>query len=169
MGLSVFTLIHILISLAGILAGLVVAGGWVSGKQHGGLAAFFLVTTAATSVTGFFFPFRGFTPAYAVGILSMVVLIVAAFALYNGKLSGSWRKVYVINALIALYLNFFVLVAQIFQKTPALKELAPTQSEPPFAIAQSLVLLAFISLGIAAVRGFKTAATSRSGGYSPLS
>ena len=155
MGLAIFTLIHILISLAGIVSGLVVLGGWLAGKQYQGWTAFFLVTTVTTSVTGFFFPFRGFTPAYGVGVISLFVLAAAIYALYLRRLSGVWSKVYVINALIALYLNFFVLVAQLFQKTPALKELAPTQTEPPFAISQGIVLLLFIVLGIAAVRQFR--------------
>ena len=155
MGLSTFTLIHILISLAGIVSGLVVLGGWLAGKQFQGWTAFFLVTTVTTSVTGFFFPFRGFTPAYGVGVISLFVLAAAIYALYLRRLSGVWSKVYVINALIAIYLNFFVLVAQLFQKTPALKELAPTQTEPPFAISQGIVLLLFIVLGIAAVRQFR--------------
>ncbi len=155
MGLSIFTLIHILISLAGIVSGLVVLGGWLAGKHYRGWTAFFLVTTVTTSVTGFFFPFRGFTPAYGVGVISLFILAVAIFALYVRRLSGGWSRVYVINAVIALYLNFFVLVAQLFQKTPALKELAPTQSEPPFAISQGIVLLLFVALGIAAVRQFR--------------
>ena len=155
MGLSIFTLIHILISLAGIVSGLVVLGGWLAGKQFQGWTAFFLVTTVTTSVTGFFFPFRGFTPAYGVGVISLFVLAAAIYALYLRRLSGVWSKAYVINALVALYLNFFVLVAQLFQKTPALKELAPTQTEPPFAISQGIVLLLFIVLGIAAVRQFR--------------
>jgi hypothetical protein len=155
MGLSTFTLIHILISLAGIVSGHVVLGGWLAGKQFQGWTAFFLVTTVTTSVTGFFFPFRGFTPAYGVGVISLFVLAAAIYALYLRRLSGVWSKVYVINALIALYLNFFVLVAQLFQKTPALKELAPTQTESPFAISQGVVLLLFVVLGIAAVRQFR--------------
>jgi hypothetical protein len=155
MGLSIFTLIHILISLAGIVSGLVVLDGWLAGKQFQGWTAFFLVTTVTTSVIGFFFPFRGFTPAYGVGVISLLVLAAAIYALYLRRLSGVWSKICVINALIALYLNFFVLVAQLFQKTPALKELAPTQTEPPFAISQGIVLLLFIVLGIAAVRQFR--------------
>jgi hypothetical protein len=124
MGLAIFTLIHILISLAGIVSGLVVLGGWLAGKHYRGWTAFFLVTTAATSVTGFFFPFRGFTPAYAVGVISLFILAAAIYALYARQLSGVWSRVYIISAVTALYLNFFVLVAQLFQKTPALKELA---------------------------------------------
>jgi hypothetical protein len=121
MGLSTFTLIHILISLAGIVSGHVVLGGWLAGKQFQGWTAFFLVTTVTTSVTGFFFPFRGFTPAYGVGVISLFVLAAAIYALYLRRLSGVWSKVYVINALIALYLNFFVLVAQLFQKNSRLE------------------------------------------------
>jgi uncharacterized membrane protein len=97
-----------------------------------------------TSVSGFFFPFRSLTPAYGVGVISLFVLAAAIYALYLRRLSSVWSKVYVINALMALYLNFFVLVAQLFQKTPALKELAPTQTEPLFAISQGIVLLFFI-------------------------
>ncbi len=155
MGLATFTLIHILISLAGIVSGLVVLGGWLAGKHYRGWTAFFLVTTVTTSVTGFFFPFRGFTPAYGVGVISLFLLAAAMYGLYVRRLSGVWTKVYVISAVTALYLNFFVLVAQLFQKTPALKELAPTQSEPPFGISQGIVLLLFVVLGIAAVRQFR--------------
>lgn len=155
MGLSTFTLVHILISLAGILSGLVALGGWIAGRDSAKLTAFFLVTTLATSVTGFFFPFEGFRPAHGVGILSILLLSPALYALYGARLAGSWRRVFVITATVSLYLNFFVLVAQLFQKTPALMALAPTQTEPPFAVAQTLVLAAFIWLGIAAGRGFK--------------
>ncbi len=154
MSLDVFTLIHILISLIGILTGLVVLGGWLAGRHYAGLTAVFLATTVLTSVMGFFFPFRGFTPAYALAGLSLLLLAVALYALYARKLSGPWRRSYGITALAALYLNFFVLIAQLFQKTPALKALAPTQSEPAFGVAQGLVLAVFIALGIAAVRNF---------------
>ena len=159
MGLATFTLIHILISLGGIVSGLVVLGGWLAGKHYQGLTAFFLVTTVTTSVTGFFFPFRGLTPAYGVGVISILILAGAIYALYVRRLSGVWGKVYVISAVTALYLNFFVLVAQLFQKTPALKELAPTQTEPPFAISQGMVLLLFVALGIAAVGRFRVEPT----------
>jgi hypothetical protein len=155
MGLAIFTLIHILISLAAIVSGLVVLGGWLGGKQYQGWTAFFLVAAVLTSVTGFFFPFHGITPALGVGVISLFLLGAAIFALYGRRLSGAWAKVYVISALTALYLNFFVLVAQLFLKTPALKELAPTQTEPPFAISQGMVLVLFVALGIAAVRQFR--------------
>lgn len=155
MTLDVFTLVHILISLAGIVSGLVVVGGWLAGRSYAGWTAFFLATTVATSATGFFFPYRGFTPALAVGILSLLLLAVAIYALYMRKLAGIWQRTYLVTALTALYLNFFVLVAQLFQKTPALKELAPTQSEPPFGIAQGLVLVVFVLLGIGTLRRFR--------------
>jgi hypothetical protein len=155
MTLDIFTLVHILISLAGIVSGLVIVGGWLAGKTYPGWTAFFLATTVATSATGFFFPYRGVTPALAVGILSLILLAVAIYALYVRKLAGAWHRTYLVTALTALYLNFFVLVAQLFQKTPALKELAPTQSEPPFGLAQGLVLVTFIVLGIGAFRRFR--------------
>ena len=125
MELALFTLVHILISLAGLVSGLVVAGGWLAVKSYSRWTVLFLVATVATSVSGFFFPFRGFTPAFAVGILSLMLLAVAIYALYVRKLAGVWGRSYLLTALLALYLNFFVLVAQLFQKTPALKELAP--------------------------------------------
>jgi hypothetical protein len=109
----------------------------------------------ATSVTGFFFPFHGFTPAIGVGIVSLVVLAVAIFARYGRKLSGPWPWIYVVTAMIALYLNVFVLIVQLFQKVPALKALAPTQSEPPFQIAQLVTLALFVVLTILAVRRFR--------------
>ena len=150
MNLSLFTLIHILISLAGILSGLLVVGTWVAGRHFPKLTGFFLITTALTSITGFFFPLKGITPAVIFGVLSLVVIAVAVGALLSGKAP----RAFVISSVIALYLNFFVLVAQLFQKTPALRELAPTQAEPPFGISQVLVLATFIAIGIGAVRGY---------------
>lgn len=156
MGLAVYTLIHVLISLAGIATGLVVAGGWLSGKHHPRWTAWFLATTVATSVTGFFFPFKEFTPAYTFAILSLLLLAVALYALYARRLAGSWRKTYVICAAASLYLNFFVLLAQLFLRLPALKQLAPTGSEPAFGISQGIVLVLFIWLGVASVRRFRS-------------
>ncbi len=155
MSLPTFTLIHIVISLLGLISGLVVLGGWIAGTGFRGWTGVFLITTAATSVTGFFFPFRGFTPAYAVGGLSLLLLAVAVYALCVRRLAGAWRKTYVFTALTALYLNVFVLVAQLFQKTPALKELAPTQTEPAFGLTQGLILVLFIGFGFAARSGAK--------------
>jgi hypothetical protein len=158
MNLNIFTLVHILISLIGILSGLVVVGGWLAGREFPKLTALFLFMTILTSATGFFFPLKGFTPAVGVGILSLILLAVAVFALYGQKLQGGWRKTYVITAIAALYFNFFVLVAQMFQKVPALKELAPTQTEPPFGAAQAVVFAIFLMLGLAAVKNFRIAA-----------
>lgn len=150
-----FTLFHVLLSLVGIAAGFVVVGGWLSSRQLGGWTSLFLITTAATSITGFFFPFKGVTPGIVLGVLSLIVLAVAIFALRVKHNAGKWKTVFTIAGIVALYFNFFVLVAQLFQHTPALKALAPTQAEPPFAISQLLVLVIFALLGFTAVRRAK--------------
>jgi hypothetical protein len=155
LGMTTFTFVHVAISLAGILAGFVAVFGLIAGKRLDGWTALFLVTTVATSVTGFMFPYHGFTPAIGVGILSLVVLAVAILGRYRRHLAGPWRRTYVISAVIALYLNVFVLVAQLFEKVPSLHALAPKGSEPPFAITQGIVMVIFIALGIAAARGFR--------------
>src|SRR3954468_1056498 len=116
--MSTFTLVHVALSLAGIVSGLVVIAGLVTAKQSGAWTALFLVTTIVTSVTGFFFPFHGFTPAHAVGVLSLVILAPVTFALYGRHLAGAWRWIYVVGAVLAIYLNFFVLIVQLFQKVP---------------------------------------------------
>ena len=153
-GLAVFTLFHVALSLVGIVAGLVVAFGLISAKQSKNWTSTFLVTTAATSVTGFLFPFHKFLPSHGVGILSILVLAATIPALYVFHLAGAWRRVYVIGAVIALYLNVFVLIAQFFMKIPALKALAPTQSEPPFLATQTIVMLVFIVIGVLATKRF---------------
>jgi hypothetical protein len=117
--------------------------------------ALFLFTTLLTSLTGFLFPIHGFTPALGVGIVACVILAIALFALYRKQLAGSWRWIYVITAIISLYLNVFVLVAQSFMKVSALTALAPTQSEPPFAMTQAAVLVIFIVIGLIAVVSFR--------------
>jgi len=151
--LNIFTLFHVLISLIAIGAGLVVAVGMLASQRLDGWTKLFLITTVLTSVTGFFFPFRGITPALVTGVISMAVLVVAIYARYARQMVGGWRKTYVISALLALYLNVFVLVVQSFQKIPALKEIAPTQKELPFAIAQLVVLVACFALGgVAAIK-----------------
>ena len=138
-GLAAFTLFHVALSLVGILAGFVVVFGLVSGKRLNGWTAVFLTNTVATSATGFLFPYHGFKPSYAVGIVSLLVLAIAIFAFYGRGLVGAWRRTYVVSAVISLYLNSFVLIAQLFMKVPALKALAPTQSEPPFLVTQVAV------------------------------
>jgi hypothetical protein len=155
MGLSYFTLIHVLISLVGITSGFGILSGMLAGTLYARWNTVFLTTTTATTVTGFFFPFHGFTPAFATGIVSMLVLLAAIYALYGKQLSGPWRKVYAINAIVALYLNVFVLIVQLFQKMPVLRELAPTQSEPAFAITQGALLIAFVALGFATTSRFR--------------
>ena len=137
----------------GIGSGFVVLFGLIAGKRLDGWTAFFLATTVATSVTGFGFPIHGFTPGIGIGIISLLVLAVAIFARSARRLTEIWCRVYVVTAVIALYLNFFVLIVQSFQKVPVLKTLALTQSEPPFAITQLIALAAFIVLGsLAAIR-----------------
>jgi hypothetical protein len=155
---STFTLVHVILSLLGIVAGLIVLFGLIYGKPLESWTALFLGTTVATSVTGFGFPFDHFLPAHWVGVLSLVVLAVAILARYAVHLVGHWRSIYVVNATIALYLNVFVLVVQAFQKVPALRALAPTQSEPPFLVSQIMVMALFVYLTIVAVRKFGHAA-----------
>ena len=156
-GLKAFTLLHVVISLVGIVSGLVVLFGMLKAQRLERWTAVFLITTIATSVTGFLFPFNGFTPGIGLGIISMVVLAIALFARYGRKLAGAWRWIYVLTALLALYFNCFVLVAQSFQKVPALKALAPTQSGPPFLVTQLIVLVGFILLTIMAAIKFRPA------------
>jgi hypothetical protein len=154
MSTSTFTLLHVAISLIGILSGLIVLAGMLKSRRLDPWTAVFLVTTVLTSVTGFFFHTPKLLPSHVVGVLSLVILTLAILALYAFHLARAWRWVYVVSAVLALYLNVFVLVVQTFQKVPFMKALAPTQSEPSFAIAQGLVLLLFIVLGVVAVRRF---------------
>ena len=153
--LSPFTKLHVVISLIGIASGLVVMFGLLVGRRLKGWTALFLISTVLTSVTGFFFPFHGVTPAIVVGIISLVLLAVAIVARYARHLAGAWRWIYVVTAMISLYLNVFVLIVQLFQKVPALKALAPTQTEPPFAVTQLVVLTLFALLTIIAAIRFR--------------
>jgi hypothetical protein len=153
--LPMFTLVHVVISVLGIIAGLVVVGGLMAGARMNGWTAFFLATTILTSVTGFGFPFTKVLPPHIVGGISLVVLAICLAARYWKNLQGKWRATYVITAVSALYLNVFVLIVQLFFKTPALALLAPTQQELPFALTQALVLAVFVSLGRAALKGFR--------------
>jgi hypothetical protein len=155
MTLEIYTLVHVAISLVGIASGFVALFGLIVGKRLDGWTKLFLITTVATSVTGFFFPFHGFTPAIGVGIISLLVLAIAIFARYGRHLAGSWRWIYVVTATIALYLNVFVGIVQAFQKVPALKAIAPMQTDPPFAITQLVVLVLFILIGIVAAIRFR--------------
>jgi hypothetical protein len=159
--ITTFTLIHVGLSLVGIIAGLVVAGGLVAGKRLDGWTGVFLVTTVLTNVTGFGFPFVTFLPSHGVGILSLVVLPLVIVARYWKHLAGAWRGVYVVGTVLALYLNVFVLLAQLFLRLPALIVAAPTQKEPPFLLTQLVMLVLFIWLGRAAVKGFRTESAAR--------
>jgi len=156
LGLQPFTFAHVLISLMGIVSGFVVLFGLLNAKRLEGWTSIFLVTTVATSVTGFGFPIDIILPSHIVGIISLVVLAVAIIARYAFRLAGPWRVVYVIGAGIALYLNVFVLVVQLFRKVPALNALAPTQSEPPFALTQGAVLVVFVVLVATAAMRFRS-------------
>ena len=156
--LEIYTLLHVIISLIGIFSGLVVLFGLLSAKHLDGWTKWFLITTVLTSVTGFFFPFHGFTPAIGVGIISLLVLAVAIYARYPRQLAGHWRWIYVVTAVIALYFNVFVAVVQAFEKVPALKVMAPTQTEPPFKLTQLVVLALFVVLGIVAAIRFRNEA-----------
>jgi hypothetical protein len=148
--LNAFTVFHVVLSLIGVGAGVVAIYALIKARTLPGWTKLFLATTAGTSVTGFFFPFHGFTRALALGVVSLIVLLIASLALYRHRLLGAWRRTYVITAVIALYFNVFVLVVQLFRRVPLLTALAPTQSEPPFLITQLAVLLLFAALGIRA-------------------
>jgi hypothetical protein len=155
MSLATYTLVHVLISLVGIASGLVVLFGLVAAKRLEGWTALFLATTVATSVTGFGFPFEHLLPSHVVGGISLVVLAVAIAARYGFGMRGAWRYVYVVTATLALYLNVFVGVVQSFLKIPALRALAPKQTEPPFVVSQAVVLLLFVVLAIVAAVRFR--------------
>ncbi|MDB5303972.1 MAG: hypothetical protein JWM97_1521 [Phycisphaerales bacterium] len=159
--LTAFTLLHVAISLVAIVSGFIVVMGLLVGKRSDGWAAIFLASTLATSVTGFLFPFHRLLPSHGVGIVSLLILPVCIIARYRRHLVGHWRWVYVVTVLLLLYLNVFVLIAQAFQKVPALKAMAPTQSEPPFLLAQLVVLVLFVVLTVAAAIRFRDSLPQR--------
>jgi hypothetical protein len=157
MSLSTFTLLHVIISLAGIGSGFIVMYGLLSAKRLDGWTAIFLTSTVLTSLTGFLFPFEGLKPSYILAGISLIVLAIAIWARYGGHLAGASRRTYVVTAAVALYFNCFVAVVQAFAKIPALHAMAPTQKEPPFMIAQLAVLALFIGMTILAVKRFRVA------------
>jgi hypothetical protein len=161
LSLSAFTTFHVILSLIGIVTGLAVVFGMLSARRYSTWTVLFLATTVATTVTGFMFPSHGFDPAQKVGVVSLATLAATILALYVYRLAGAWRWIYVVGAVLALYLNVFVGVVQSFQKVPFLHPLAPTGSEPPFFIAQGLVLAIFVVLGVQAVKRFRPAALPR--------
>lgn len=155
MSTATFTVLHVLISLVGIASGLVVMYGFLIANRMDRWTMLFLATTALTSLTGFLFPNEHITPGIVVGILSMIVLVVTATARYGLRMKGAWRPIYVISAAVAVYFNTFVLVVQSFEKVPPLRALAPTQKEPPFGIAQLLVLILFVVATVYGVKRFR--------------
>jgi hypothetical protein len=162
MSLSTFVFVHVIISLVGIGAGFIVMFGMLGSNRMPGLTAIFLLLTILTSATGFLIPpllFEKLLPSHMIGVLSLILLAIACYALYGQKLSGSWRWIYVLTALLAQYFNVFVLVIQSFLKVGPLHALAPSvpPSEPPFAIAQGIVLVFFIIVIIGAIRRFHPA------------
>jgi hypothetical protein len=153
--LHIYTIIHTLISLVAIFTGLLVLFAMLSANRANGWTKWFLITTTATTVTGFFFPFHGVTPAMVLGIITVPVLAITIFARYSRQLTGVWRWIYVVGAVMSLYFNLFVLVVQAFEKVPALHAMAPTQTESPFKVTQLVVLVASGLLAIGAVVRFR--------------
>ena len=147
---------HTWLSLIAIVAGFPVAAGLLRGHISPRWTGIFLSTAFATSATGFGFPFNGVLPSHIIGAVALVLVVVAGFALYARMMEGRWRGVYAVTAMLSFYLLLFVLVAQLFQKVPALHALAPTGSEPPFAIAEGLLLAAFLGLTWLAAKRFTT-------------
>ena len=156
MSLATFTLVHVIISLVGIGSGLLVVYGFLVAKRLDGGTAIFLTTTVLTSATGFLFPVEHLLPSHILGIISLVVLLIAIVARYALHMAGAWRWIYVVTSILALYLNVFVFVVQSFMKVPALHAMAPTQKEPPFLVAQLVVMAIFIALGFLGVKKFHT-------------
>ena len=155
MSLTTFTLLHVFISLIGIIAGLIAVIGWLQSDPSRIPTAIFLATTILTSVTGFLFPFTKLLPSHIVGIISLVLLALAMFALYGRHLSGFWRPIYTVTAVLSLYLNIFVLLVQAFLKIPLLKAWAPTQTEPAFVVAQGSAFVLFLILTILTTAKFR--------------
>ncbi len=160
MPIALLTVFHTTVSLVGIASGLVVVLGMLGARRLPGLTALFLLTTLATSATGFLFPFTRFGQGHAIGVLSLVVLVPTLLGLYRFRLTGPWRWIYVAGAVTALWLNVVVGIAQMFGRLAFLHALAPTQTEPPFRVTQVVVLGLFIVLGVFAVRRFHPAATA---------
>jgi hypothetical protein len=155
MSTATYTVVHVILSFLGIVSGFVVIFGLIRNRRLDSWTSVFLASTALTSITGLGFPFEHLLPAHKVGIVSLLVLAVTIPARYVFHLTGRWRSTYVVGAAIALYLNVFVFVVQAFLKVPALKALAPTQTEPPFVVAQLMVLAVFIALSVLAVKRFR--------------
>ena len=157
MSLAMFTLVHIAISMVAIALGFVVMYGMASSNRMPSLTLWFIIFTVATNVTGFLFPFTTLLPSHITGIISLVLLAIAVFALYGQKLIGVWRSVYVVTALLALWFNVFVFIIQLFVKFPALQSLAPKQAEPPFLVTQGVTFVFFVIMIAMALKKFRPA------------
>ena len=155
--LHIYTIIHTLISLVAIFTGFVVLFGLLAANRLDGWTKWFLITAVATTVTGFFFPFHGITPAIKLGIISSVVLVVTIYARYGKHFAGAWRWIYAVGAVLTLYFNVFVGIVQSFEKIPALQAMAPNQTEPPFKFTQLTALIIFVLLGLVAAIRFRPA------------
>jgi hypothetical protein len=153
LSLHAFTVLHVIITIVELLAGAVIVLQMLSGKRSG-LNFLFLLTAVLTTITGFMFPYHGPTPGIVLGFITLPFLLLAAIAWYTGRLRGVWRPIYVLSMLILFYLDAFVAVAQSFMKIPSLHALAPHGNEPPFKVAQGLLLLVFIILGYLALKRF---------------
>jgi len=164
MSSATFTVVHVIISLVAIVTGMVVMFGMLGSKRMPGLTATFLASTILTSASGFLFPpllFEKLSAGHVIGILSLLLLTIACFALYGMKFAGAWRWIYALTALVSLYLNVFVLVIQSFLKVPALHALAPSvpPAKPPFAIIQGIVLVFFVVVIIGVIRRYRPTPT----------
>ena len=153
--MSTFTWVHTALSVAALIAGLIVVIGLFTSKTLGGWTAIFLATAIATSATGFGFPFQSFGASHWIGVISLVVLVLAVLARYVLHYAGAWRWLYAVCIVVAFYFLVFVLIAQAFKKVPALAALAPTLSEPPFAIAQLVAMVIFVVIAVATARKFR--------------
>jgi len=166
--ITTVTLVHAVISIVAIAAGLVVVGGLIAGVRIDGWTGIFLVTTVLTSVTGFFFPFTKLLASHWVGVISLIILPFVIAARYWKHLRGAWRGIYVVGTVLVLYLNFFILNVQLFRRIPALIVAAPKQTEPPFVLTQLLVLALFAWLGFAAFRRFRPQAVGTAEQSAPV-
>jgi len=154
LSLSAFTTLHVILSLIAMLAGVVVMIGMLVSLRLGFWAGLFLATAILASATGYLFPAPGLLPSHIVGAISLLALVIAAFAFYGGRLRGPRRWFYVVGVVLAVYLDVFVGVIQAFQKLAFFHALAPTQTEAPFAIVQLAVLAIFLAWGFFALRCF---------------
>jgi hypothetical protein len=156
LALLAFTRFHVILSLVGIFSGFIVVYALLTSRLFNGWTSIFLWSTVLTSVTDYFFPFHKLLPSHILGALSLIALAIAFYARYTRSLAGGWRRTYVLTAVLALCFNVFVLFVPPFTRVPSLHELAPTQSETPFKLAQLVALLVVLVLGYVAAQKFRT-------------